>query len=123
MKHAATANCFAWWGCTHQTQFFSVHLFKIFLAFRYFGANFTCSSGKADLNQFCKTGSPRFIKVYIPPGGLIALQIPISSVLNLALPSSSDGRSVSGSSTDMARGTEKANQTTSQADPAMMILR
>jgi hypothetical protein len=36
---------------------------------------------------------------------------------------SSDGRSVSGSSTDMARGTEKANQTTSQADPAMMILR
>lgn len=139
MKHAATANCFAWWGCTHQTQFFSVHLFKIFLAFRYFGANFTCSSGKADLNQFCKTGSPRFIKVYIPPGGLIALQIPISSVLNLALPSSfsflafstrsagsifsSDGRSVSGSSTDMARGTEKANQTTSQADPAMKILR
>lgn len=22
MKHAATANCFAWWGCTHQTLFF-----------------------------------------------------------------------------------------------------
>lgn len=32
MKHAATANCFAWWGCTHQTHFFSVHLFKISLA-------------------------------------------------------------------------------------------
>lgn len=28
MKHAATANCFAWWGCTHQTHFFFSQVYQ-----------------------------------------------------------------------------------------------